>query len=169
MTGPWKSSPRAHLAAELATVALSADEENRLHTIVAAVLEELGADAVQVSMMADEQVSAASCGKIVTRTEHTMRVPLENTACTNVLRTQLPQVIPDARSDARVSSLPVVERGFLGAYIGAPLVVQGMIVGVLCAIQSRPRAWTSSDLELLQRHADEVEKELLRLVVLIGS
>lgn len=56
----------------------------------------------------------------------------------DLVTTKQPLVLDDART-----------RADLGAYLGVPLVVEGRVVGSLCAISRVPRAWTPSELETM--------------------
>ncbi|WP_448614874.1 GAF domain-containing protein [Modestobacter sp. URMC 112] len=65
-------------------------------------------------------------------------------------------VIPDTRRDPAVSDSPAVRELGVGAYAGAPLVdVQGRPMGVLVAIDDRPRDWAAGDVRELVALADE--------------
>ena len=66
--------------------------------------------------------------------------------------------------DHRVSSLPSVTSGRIGAYLGAPLRnSSGAMVGVLCVLDDSPRIWTLEQLRDVSRIADEIVVELQRI------
>jgi EAL domain-containing protein (putative c-di-GMP-specific phosphodiesterase class I) len=55
--------------------------------------------------------------------------------CSRVLDGSLPMVIPNARADDRASSFPPIEQFAVGAYVGAPVVLDdGRIYGMLCCV-----------------------------------
>ena len=63
-----------------------------------------------------------------------------------------------------VSSVPSVQSGEIGAYLGVPVQWQdGAIVAVLCVFDGRPRSWTTADVEVVQRAASLVAGHLQAL------
>ncbi|MGY1752217.1 GAF domain-containing protein [Blastococcus sp. SYSU D01042] len=72
-----------------------------------------------------------------------------------------PLAVPDARTDDRVTDLPAVTSGEVGAYLGSPLTTAaGLVVGVLALYDPDPRPWTGDDAELLRQLASSVVAEL---------
>ncbi|WP_369135417.1 GAF domain-containing protein [Modestobacter sp. I12A-02662] len=94
--------------------------------------------------------------------------PLSESLSLPVVLTGAPLVIrdfgnaPNAPDSQAVTALGVV------AYAGMPLVDgQGHPIGVLCAVDVRPRTWTARELAVLQRLAAECSRQLqLRAVEL---
>lgn len=75
-----------------------------------------------------------------------------------ILRRGECRVVADAQTSPDV---PETERPHLAALrivacMGAPLVKDGRLVGVLCATQSRPREWTGDEVELLRDVAERI-------------
>lgn len=69
--------------------------------------------------------------------------------------------IEDAREDLRFrASRYVVDAPFVRFYAGAPLVVNGCVVGALCALDSRPRPYDAAVAARLTRVADACVAEL---------
>lgn len=71
-------------------------------------------------------------------------------------------VVPDAREDKRFADNPLVLGApHIRAYAGAPIRTQGGLpLGTLCAIDTRPRAFTAAELRILQDLADLVAREM---------
>ena len=68
-------------------------------------------------------------------------VPLEGTFCKRVVEGSLPGVVPDARSDGRVSGLEVTREAGIGSYVGVPLrFSDGRVYGTLCCLSHEPDA-----------------------------
>ena len=66
-------------------------------------------------------------------------VPLEGTFCKRVVDGSLPNVVPDARVDERVSGLEVTTKADIGSYVGLPLrFSDGRIYGTLCCLSHSP-------------------------------
>ncbi|SDJ45963.1 Serine phosphatase RsbU, regulator of sigma subunit [Frankineae bacterium MT45] len=93
--------------------------------------------------------------------------PLSHSFCQHVVVSASPLVVSDARLDDRVrDNLAVSDLGVI-AYAGIPLVDDtGAVTGSLCAIDTEPRSWTSSELALLSDLAAACSAELqLRVAV----
>ena len=77
----------------------------------------------------------------------TRQTPLSHSLCRHVAASGSPLVLADARLDERAcSSLAIGDLG-VAAYAGMPLTgTDGHVLGSLCAIDHRPRAWTGQEL-----------------------
>ncbi len=74
------------------------------------------------------------------------QTPLAYSFCRAVVETGLPISVGDAREDARVRGNPAVEELGVVAYAAVPLALpDGCVVGALCGIDHRPRAWTAQE------------------------
>jgi CheY-like chemotaxis protein len=73
-------------------------------------------------------------------------------------RLGLTTVVRDARRDVRTSAVyaSTYELQSVNAFISAPLLHGGSLVALLSAVQERPRDWTESEVELVNRVADIV-------------
>ncbi|QDY06916.1 GAF domain-containing protein [Micromonospora sp. HM134] len=89
------------------------------------------------------------------------QTPLSHSFCQHVIDTEIPLVLPDARLYPRVrENLAVPELGVV-AYAGMPLTdLDGRVLGSLCAIDSKPRAWTKAQLRTLADLAAACSSEL---------
>jgi PAS domain S-box-containing protein len=83
-------------------------------------------------------------------------VDLESLAADS--RLGLTTVVRDARRDVRTASVygTRYEPQNVNAFISAPLLHGGSLVALLSAVQERPRDWTESEVELVNRVADIV-------------
>ena len=69
--------------------------------------------------------------------------------------------VSDAREDPRVRGNPVIEDLGVIAYLAVPLALpDGCVIGALCGIDHRPRAWTAAEEGALQDLAGAVEAEM---------
>ncbi|HEY0084584.1 MAG TPA: sensor domain-containing diguanylate cyclase [Allosphingosinicella sp.] len=88
--------------------------------------------------------------------------------CDHTIRTRTPLVVPDAREDERFAANPLVTGGpGVVSYAGVPLVSpDGYNLGALCAIDTRPRAFSTGEIDILKKFAALVVDELeLRTIV----
>ena len=92
-------------------------------------------------------------------------VPLEGTFCKRVVDGKLPNVVPDAGSDGRVSGLDVTREAGIGSYVGLPLrFSDGRVYGTLCCLSHSPeprlRERDAEFMGVLARLvADQIERE----------
>ena len=87
--------------------------------------------------------------------------PVSHSFCQHVVATGKPLVVEDARSNPLVRLNPAVEEMGIVAYAGIPLVTSdGHTIGSFCVIDSRPRAWSFDDVEMLQELAGCVMHEI---------
>ena len=87
--------------------------------------------------------------------------PLTHSFCQHVVIEGEPKVFPDARIYAQVrDNLDIPDLGVV-AYAGMPLTdADGRTLGSLCAIDTRPRAWSKAELQILQDLAEACSSEL---------
>jgi PAS domain S-box-containing protein len=92
-----------------------------------AFLAELGAEQERVEAVAGD---AASFGL-----EAGSSIPLAGSYCYRLIKGELPNVVTDARHDARVRDLPITTAAKIGSYVGVPVKLgNGEIYGVLCCL-----------------------------------
>jgi diguanylate cyclase (GGDEF)-like protein/PAS domain S-box-containing protein len=105
----------------------------------------LGVPVSLVSLVDDHrQIFKGAAGLELTET------PLSHSFCQHVARDQRPLIVTDARADLRVSANLAVRDLDVIAYLGVPLTTtDGQTLGSFCAIDSAPRTWSPSDVELL--------------------
>ncbi|MBP0614801.1 sensor histidine kinase [Jiella mangrovi] len=91
----------------------------------------------------------------------TRETPLSHSFCKHVVATREILVVEDARKDPLVrDNLAIPDLGVI-AYLGVPIVVDdGHVLGSFCAIDSKPRVWSSEDIETLRTIATGVESEI---------
>ncbi len=106
---------------------------------------------VAVLSILDEQrqVFVAHMG-LPARWAESGETPLTHSFCQHVVDDRQPLVIPDATANELVrDNLAIPDLGVI-SYMGVPVTLPGgMVIGALAAIDSRPRAWTTEQVELL--------------------
>lgn len=97
----------------------------------------------------DRQWFKAQQGLAVSGTERSISF------CTHTIQQSEPLVVRDAREDPRFAANALVTKApFIRAYAGAPLrTPEGYNVGALCAIDTRPRHFSSAELAILSSFA----------------
>jgi GAF domain-containing protein len=169
MTSHLTLSVRAERARALAAAALASGDLEQLDALIAAAATALGADIASLSMLSDRQITVSSCGIDAPAAGRGAETPFDNTICATALRSDEPLAIQDARADARVSSIPAVRGGMVGAYLGIPIRVDDTVVGVVCVVSREPRRWTEEHLTTLDSYATKVLQELTRLAAPPGD
>ncbi|MCX4547073.1 SpoIIE family protein phosphatase [Streptomyces sp. NBC_01565] len=88
-------------------------------------------------------------------------LPPSHSLCRYVMASGEPLVTPDARADERLRTSPAIaDLGVVG-YAGMPLTDrEGLVLGVLCAIDHEPRAWEEGELADLADLAAACSAEL---------
>ncbi len=159
--GPASAEPEARWQARLAALldaglAGTADDAqfDRVTAMVGRLLR------VPVSVVSlierDRQVVASDCGKPGRR-----ETPLTHSFCLYVVASDAPLQVNDARDEPLVrDNLAVAELGVI-SYLGFPLRASGNVtIGSLCAVDSKPRAWSSDDFAVLKDLATLVEVQI---------
>jgi diguanylate cyclase (GGDEF)-like protein len=90
------------------------------------------------------------------------RTPREIAFCDYAIRAEEPFAVEDATSDPRFCANPLVfDKPFIRSYLGYPLKLSdGYIVGTLCIIDKKPRAFTQHEVAILSHFANLVVGEL---------
>ncbi|RSU45761.1 diguanylate cyclase [Sphingomonas sp. S-NIH.Pt15_0812] len=148
--------PRTQLQAELldgpaARLCLPQTELTAVAELVGRVL---GSDMSAFSMLdRDWQWLTARCGVDV------KKMPREHSFCGRVVDTNEVVIIPDTQADPAYRDHPLVTGvPNIAAYIGMPVVVHGedgrdVLAGSLCAVFTKPRAFSEADVLELQKLA----------------
>jgi GAF domain-containing protein len=87
--------------------------------------------------------------------------PIEWSFCANVVTSGEDYVVPDAAVDIKQATNPLVENDGIRAYAGAPIVVDGAILGAHCVLGYAAHNFDEEDLAEIRRGAAEIA-ELLR-------
>ncbi|GGR71558.1 hypothetical protein GCM10010169_14290 [Micromonospora fulviviridis] len=96
--------------------------------------------------------------------------PLSHSFCQHVVDVEVPMVLPDARLHPRVRGNLAFEDLGVVAYAGMPLTdLDGRVLGSLCAIDSKPRAWTAEQLRTLADLAAACSSELRLRIAVAGA
>lgn len=147
----------ARLAALRRLDILDTPPEQPFENVVNLVRTVLGVPISAVTLLDEErQWFKAKAGLDVAQT------PRNVSFCTHAIRQREPLIIPDAKADPRFAHSPLVEGSpHVRAYAGVPLVTSdGYNVGALCAIDTRPREFSESEMAILRNFASIVVNEM---------
>lgn len=131
-----------------------------LDRVAVLVTEALGTPMAAVSIVyPDRQVLAGSNAS----DDMMPRVaPLEMSICKFTVASREPLVVDDTRAHPLLFDHPVVREGTVLAYAGVPLIdSKGHVAGTLCTWDSRPRHWSSGQVQILNDLADVARQRLL--------
>lgn len=109
----------------------------------------LDAPVALITVVQGDQLHFASCfGPAKWRA--TTGILYSHSACQHAIHSRQPLCIGDARTDPLVRESPVIGALGIVGYIGVPLDGPGgEPIGTLCAIDTRPRAWSEEDVRAL--------------------
>lgn len=149
-------TPVRRAAAERVRARDAADKRvfDRLTRLVAALLEA----PVSLLMIADDDalLFASFVGPDDPWSTIT-EFPLKDAYCQFALGARAPFVVEDARAHPLVCDLPPTTTLDVVAYLGVPLLTAaGDPIGILCAIDFEPRAWTEADVTVVEELAATV-------------
>lgn len=130
-----------------------------LDRVAVLVAEALGTPMAAVSIVyPDRQVLAGSnaSDEVLPRV-----APLEMSICKFTVASREPLVVDDTRAHPLLADHPAVHDGIL-AYAGIPLIdSKGHVAGTLCTWDTRPRHWSSGQVQILNDLADVARQRLL--------
>ncbi|MBB3601844.1 GAF domain-containing protein [Mycolicibacterium sp. BK556] len=130
-----------------------------LDRVAVLVAEALGTQMAAVSIVyPDRQVLAGTnaSDEVMPRV-----APLEMSICKFTVASREPLVVDDTRAHPLLADHPAVRDGIL-AYAGIPLIdSNGHVAGTLCTWDTRPRHWSSGQVQILNDLADVARQRLL--------
>ena len=149
------------LAAVRRTGLLDAPNEERFDRLTRLACRLLRVPIALVSLMdADRQFYVSAQG-LPQPWAGLREAPLSHSFCRLVVTTGLPLAMDDATADHRLRDHPAIRDLGVVAYLAVPLALpDGAIVGALCVVDRRPRAWEATDQEALTDLAGAVMAEI---------
>jgi two-component sensor histidine kinase len=91
----------------------------------------------------------------------TRQMPLSHSFCQHVVIGGAPLIVNEATQHAAVRENPAVSEYGMMAYLGVPIrSKEGHVIGSLCAVDTKPRQWTKSELTALQDIAEILKSEI---------
>lgn len=138
-----------------------ADVDTSFDRYARMVRNALGTPVALVSLVEDRRQVLPGAVGLPEPWQSDRETPLTHSFCQYVVADRRPLVTSDAREDARLRTNLAIEDLGVVAYAGWPIRDHtGAVIGSLCAIDSAPREWTATDLELLEDLASACSTEV---------
>ena len=123
--------------------------------------EVLNAPIALVSLIDEDRQFLKSSIGVEEPTASERETPLSHSFCQHAVAQRTPLIVEDAREHPVLKHNPAVEEMGTIAYAGVPLIdAGGHALGTLCVIDSRPRKWSKSQVELLNDLAASVVSDI---------
>jgi signal transduction histidine kinase len=150
----------ARLAAVRATGLLDSPTEESFDRLTGLAAKLTGAPVTFISLVAEDRDFYKSCFGFPEPLA-TERALSGTTFCHYALVSNGPLVIPDTMEDPQYRNVPTVESLGVRSYLGVPLVgSSGQAIGSFCAIDFKPRQWTSLDVQVMESLAASTLREI---------
>ena len=152
---------RARLHSLAETGLLDAPERISLQRYARIACKALGAPVGLVSLVDAERQFFAGAHGLDMPWSARRQTPLSHSFCQHVVDQRSPLVVGDARNDERVCDSLAVDELNVSAYAGVPLRdPEGNVLGSFCVLDTQPREWTTTELQVLESLAAAVAEEL---------
>ena len=139
---------------------LGTTQEEAFDRLAGLTRKVLKAPTAMITLVDDTHLHAKSCAGQRDLVKNG-RTPVKETFCQHVVRSGEPLVVEDAREHELTKGLAAVKSGKALAYAGVPLTLHGgFVVGTLCVVDAKPRAWKRDDVSILEDLAQSVLTEI---------
>ncbi len=155
---PRKRPALRHLRGDL----LATELDDELQAIVEQTSRELGTPIALVSLVLENTQLFRAHHGLPPDLAAAGATDRDVSFCQFVVRDREIFEVNDARTDPRVPQ-DLVDRYGIAAYLGAPVAVDGEVIGSLCVIDVAPREFTPADRETLQEIASVASARLTGL------
>ena len=130
-------------------------------TIADALIERIECDKVYVSLANNDTLFSIGITGALGPDNMNRKHIIGDTVCGFTIARNERLVLEDARLDEELSDVPFVESGGIVAYLGQPLCDESAKpIGAICAVSSKPKKWTDTDILNLQNSCKEIEQLL---------
>ena len=151
----------ARLSALRDTGLLATPPEKAFDRLTRLVTKVLHVPVALVSLVAEDHQFFKSFVGVPEPWASARRTPLSHSFCQHVVASGEPLVVADARLHPVLRDSPAVTEMRVIAYAGVPLVTPGgFVLGSLCAIDTKPRAWTADEVAILRDLSASVMAEV---------
>ena len=162
MPSDWQD--RLHDFRRLRTLAgsalLDSPAEERFDRYTQLAARILGVPIAFLSLVDDKRQFFKSAVGLEGALASSRETPLSHSFCKYAVCSGQPLIVQDAHTHPLVHDNPAVEEFGVVAYAGVPIELSGEHVGVLCAVDRKPRMWTEQDLHTLRTLAAALKAEI---------
>jgi GAF domain-containing protein len=153
---------RRRLAAVQRSGALSGARRPALDRIASVAARVLNAPVSFVTLVDEDQQLFAGCIGLTKEPWASARAtPLSHSFCQHAVASREPLIVTDAREHPVLKSSLAIRDLDVIAYLGVPLITaDGDALGSLCVIDSKPRLWTTEQVDLMRDLAASAVSEL---------
>jgi hypothetical protein len=140
---------------------LRKENKKKLDKLAKKASEEVGMPCAFVSGVLDEaQVVAGVYGPIPQWMKDIGGVPVEWSSCQEVIKREEIVTVENAKENRRTKDNPITTNNGVLSYIGAPIRVEGRIVGVISAGDQRPKRFREKEKRELLKLGNEASRFL---------
>jgi formate hydrogenlyase transcriptional activator len=159
--GDEETQDGARLAALRRTALLDSPPEEAFDRLTRLATNVLRVPAALVSLVDGDRQFFKSCVGLREPWASLRQTPLTHSFCKHAVASGEPFIVPDARQNPLVKDNPAISELGVIAYAGIPLTTaEGLTLGTLCVVDSRPREWTEEEIEILRSLAASVMTEI---------
>jgi GAF domain-containing protein len=151
----------ARVEAVRATGLLDSPAQPGLDRLASLAARIVNAPAAMVSLVDRDRQVFAGCIGVREPWASRRETPLSHSLCQHAVASREPLVLSDVREHPGLRENPAVRDLDVIAYAGIPLITDdGHVLGTLCAIDHRPRVWTTDQIDMLRDLAAAVMTEI---------
>ena len=142
---------------------LDTPPEEHFDRLAALAARVVNAPVALVSLVDEDRQFFKSCLGLAEPWASRRETPLSHSFCQHAVASREPLIITDSREHPLVrDNLAIPDLNAI-AYAGIPLIDRGgNALGSFCVIDSKPRTWTSAEIDLLKDLSEDVVAELER-------
>ena len=151
------------VAAVRATGLLDSTQEPAFDRVTRLASRFLNAPVSLVSLVDEDRQFFKSCLGLPEPWQSRRGTGLTHSFCQYVVAAREPLIVTDAREHPELRRNMAIRDLAVIAYVGVPLLDRsGFVLGTLCAIDDKPRLWSSEEVRTLQELAEVVVAEIER-------
>lgn len=153
------TSPQ-RLSALYDTNLLNTPEDRMLNRLTAIICRDLDVPIALVTLVASDWQFFKSQQGLSGQAAEERGTEIKYSLCRYVVEQGSTIAIEDAREISGLKDHPAVAERDIVAYLGAPLLSGGQVIGSVCAADTKARHWTDSDMRMIERRANFVQNEI---------
>ena len=141
---------------------LDSPREQFFDDVTSDVCQMLGVPISLVTLIAPDKQFFKSAVGLDAETLEKRETPIKDSACQYVVKEGSLVKINDVALDPFFRLHQGLHNVNAGAYLGTPLYVFGQPIGSVCAVDTKPRKWTESEIDFLEDKAEFLAREIIK-------